>query len=759
MRGSFARVGLLAAATWLLAGPAAAEPEVRVRTPIPGWVVAVEPPPPAATASESIELLLADTQLRIDADTTRRHHHRAYRLRDAQAVQEGSTIRVDVADDETLDLHYVRLVRDGASIDALGNRDRVRLLHREERLEEGIVDDRRSAVLLLEGVRVGDVLEYAFTIHTPLDARGGRHSSIDRVHEGPAIGHLRWSARWSEDAPVRTRLVQIPDAWVVATGPTELILEARDVPVAHTGGNTPGWYVGLPTVELSQYDSWSEVARWAAGTYGRVIGGPVPPEVPMDEIRAGASTEDRVLRALRYVQDDVRYLGIESGEGALVPRPPAVVARRRYGDCKDKAVLLTTLLRVLGVEADVALANALRGTVPDGSLPSLAVFDHVVVRAVVDGRTRWLDPTRTGARGTLDTLAPIGLRRVLVARADVEALEDLPAATLALADHEVTERWDLNRTYARLELEVVSRGAYADILRPVYAARAPNHTPLLESLGYRAERQGEAEVEDDPIANELRVRERFHVPDFWRGGTRDVSPWSILDRIPAAPDAARPAAPFALIFPLHAHHHLRFDSAREWATEPVRETRSAGALRLDHRVEVDGRILDVDFVLTSTDDHVAADDVEAFREALEPLRTGATYQVIEFADSEARSATTPSEPTPPWLVWLCCSAPVGLILLVVGWRFGRQRWATRRRRAFLRSQRVVDGETPERPLDVKDRAAAEKALGTPRCCDRPVDTVEWSSARLGGERVTIGAWTCPVCGERRRRFFRVADEG
>lgn len=152
------------------------------------------------------------------------------------------------------------------------------------------------------------------------------------------------------------------------------------------------------------------------------------------------------------------------------------------------------------------------------------------------------------------------------------------------------------------------------------------------------------------------------------------------------------------------------------------------------------------------------EDLATFRDALEPLRTSATYEVIEFADSEAGRATTTPAEADPWFLAICGGIPLGLVVLFFGWRGGRHLWSTRRRRAFRRSQRVADGETPERPLEVEDRAAAEKALGTPRCCDCPIETLEWSTARLGGERVTIGAWTCPACGERWRRFFRVADE-
>ena len=95
-----------------------------------------------------------------------------------------------------------------------------------------------------------------------------------------------------------------------------------------------------------QRPSWSRVAAWGESLF--VSPGPVPAALhaPLAQIRsASASTPGRVLRALRFVQDEVRYLGVEIGVNSHVPYPPATVMKRRFGDCKDKVLLLMTMLR------------------------------------------------------------------------------------------------------------------------------------------------------------------------------------------------------------------------------------------------------------------------------------------------------------------------------------------------------------------------------------------------------------------------------
>ena len=58
------------------------------------------------------------------------------------------------------------------------------------------------------------------------------------------------------------------------------------------------------------------------------------------------------MKALaRFVQHDIRYVAIELGIGGFQPHPAAEVFAHHYGDCKDKATLLSSMLRQIGIES------------------------------------------------------------------------------------------------------------------------------------------------------------------------------------------------------------------------------------------------------------------------------------------------------------------------------------------------------------------------------------------------------------------------
>src|SRR3546814_6282045 len=78
----------------------------------------------------------------------------------------------------------------------------------------------------------------------------------------------------------------------------------------------------------------------------------------------------------------------------LTPATAEETWQRRYGDCKGKTALLLALLARLGIEAEAVLANNSGGDDGlDERLPNPGMFDHVLVRARIDGKTYWLDGT------------------------------------------------------------------------------------------------------------------------------------------------------------------------------------------------------------------------------------------------------------------------------------------------------------------------------------------------------------------------------
>jgi len=134
----------------------------------------------------------------------------------------------------------------------------------------------------------------------------------------------------------------------------------------------------FPTGEKGNVGSWAALGKWYTGlTAGRRD--PTPEiTAKTQQLISGKSDFDSKLRAIaEFVQSDVRYVAIEIGIGGYQPHSAGEIFRYRYGDCKDKATLLSTMLRVAGIGSNYVLIHTDRGFVnPD--VPSVW-FNHAIL--------------------------------------------------------------------------------------------------------------------------------------------------------------------------------------------------------------------------------------------------------------------------------------------------------------------------------------------------------------------------------------------
>src|SRR4051812_21235210 len=127
------------------------------------------------------------------------------------------------------------------------------------------------------------------------------------------------------------------------------------------------------------FANWKEMGNWYQNlTTGRRD--PTPEiKQKVTELTAGAPTQLEKMRALaRFVQHDIRYVAIELGIGGYQPHRAADVFGHRYGDCKDKATLMSAMLHEIDVESYYVVINAERGWItPD--MPANDGFNHVIL--------------------------------------------------------------------------------------------------------------------------------------------------------------------------------------------------------------------------------------------------------------------------------------------------------------------------------------------------------------------------------------------
>ena len=77
-----------------------------------------------------------------------------------------------------------------------------------------------------------------------------------------------------------------------------------------------------------------------------------------------------------FVQRQIRYFVVEMGVGGYQPHAASEIFRNRYGDCKDKAALLSAMLRSVGVPSALMMVDDRRGAI-DPKAPSIEA-NHMI---------------------------------------------------------------------------------------------------------------------------------------------------------------------------------------------------------------------------------------------------------------------------------------------------------------------------------------------------------------------------------------------
>ncbi|HKE96863.1 MAG TPA: DUF2569 domain-containing protein, partial [Povalibacter sp.] len=393
-----------------------------------------------------------------------------------------------------------------------------------------------------------------------------------------------------------------------------------------------------------------EVVAWALAEYDVDSLSPQMQEQVKQWQSTPGTPAERIVEALRFVQDQIRYTGIEIGPGAYRPTPPDRVFQRRYGDCKDKVLLLTTLLHALGVDARPALVNTSLREHVAGLLPHPGAFDHAIVRVRLEGKTYWFDATRSLQGGTLRSIVQAYYGLALVVAPDAGTLERIDEPVIATPTTRVTETFDLRRgLYASgsLLVNTVYRGADADDMRrnlqsQTSAELSQRYLDYYRDWypGIRADAKPESR--DDRGENRIEIIERytldpgFHVEDD-RSLRFEMNPYIVKAHAKAPKKTVR-TSPLAVPHPVNVHYHAIVQLPEDWSANTGVVKVEDPAFVYRSNVKYAQRRIDASFEFRTLTDHVDAARVPAYAARLSQVRDDAGYALTHAGNSAAEAA-------------------------------------------------------------------------------------------------------------------------
>jgi transglutaminase-like putative cysteine protease len=263
-------------------------------------------------------------------------------------------------------------------------------------------------------VKDKDAVEQSLTSFEVFSDVRGKFLNFLEAHPGNVVGYESVQTRrpqvfddvwgFQDIIPVhRSRYtLQLPLGWEFSTlwanhpeqspqsaGANQYVWEVTDVPGIELEPEMPAWttvaghmilkfFPRDPAMRSKTTGSWNDIGLWYYGLIAPKR--QLTPEIQQKvaELTAGISDPLEKIRALTtFSQRQIRYAAIEVGIGGHQPHAAADVLAHRYGDCKDKATLLNTMLQQIGIESYNVMISPERGLVRPG-FPML-LFGHSIV--------------------------------------------------------------------------------------------------------------------------------------------------------------------------------------------------------------------------------------------------------------------------------------------------------------------------------------------------------------------------------------------
>jgi hypothetical protein len=747
----------------------------------PSWIV--DPGGGAATSpatadSSGTRYLLFDQQVRVADDTSETYVRTVWKAETTAGVQDASEIEISFDPSfERLVIHHARIARGGSTVWSFAPRD-VRVMETEEDLDARLYNGELTATIFLRDLRIGDTVDYAYTLAGVNPVLGGRFDRVLWTGASVPVDRLHRRLLWQKEAEPHIRLrggAAKPEVSPVAGGTSYRWL-VRDWKPPAREERTPSWYQPYPRVEISEFGDWAAVAARETELFAS-LDAPAPAvDALVRTLRLeGASEDARVDRAVRFVQDEVRYLGLEMGPSSHQPHPPAQTLARRFGDCKDKASLLVAILRRVGVPAWPALVSTRARATLDERLPSLFAFDHVIVALRLGDGLHWIDATAAEQGGPVRTRTPPPFARALLVDSATRGLTPIPQPVISSPSTEVEETFAAASWSGPVRLDVVTtyRGDDADDARRDQG-RATRAETSKRYRDFYAREHGELRVvelprvEDDRDRNVVVVRESYEIPHLWSDGAHDFRAWLVDDWL-RKPQVLERAAPFSLPHPAYLKHTLTLRLPGPPDLDPLKETVTGPSFAMDAAWTVSGPEARLVYTYRSLRASVPPKELATYSATVD---RAADLVVCRLPARPRPAATTPkaaaASPSAATrrkanddeavgttavaglLFGLAGVSCWGGVVLVSSWRRGR------RRAAFHRRQVAWPGQQPSTAVRLDDVSQLAVAGTGGQCqCRASWREVDRATVSFDGGPMAVVTRRCDGCGRVTTTYFRL----
>lgn len=500
---------------------------------IPEWVIMKELAHDKQVSKYDVPLgyYIQYSTTQVDVSKEAYFSRTVYNVKNYSGITKVSQLQVEFDTTyQQLSVHHLIIWRDGKPINRTKELN-FKTINQEINLDQGIYVGHLTVYEILKDIRIGDLIDFAYTLTGNNPIFQPYTSLIVPLESNNYIEEMELKLILPQNEAFYYTCNECNDFSIMDTTEDEQLiikLTGHDVlPMSEFENNMPSYQYMNRFFNLSNFKNWTEVNHWAQGVFA-LENAPDLSAVHQEIYTGDETMESKINKAIDFVQDEIRYMGIETGIGSIKPFAPEEVVKHRFGDCKDVSLLLVHLLKSIGVDtAYPVLVNSYLNHTIAKHLPSGSSFNHVIVQFNYNGKTYWIDPTMNSQGGSFQNIYCIDYGKCLVVGKAADSLTTMniseKPSKLVFSDKLIVS--SVNRP-AILQKKVVYKGFMADIKRSMAEyytldKSLKDQEENLKLLYPEARKTKETVIDDDMISNEFSLHHEYEVDDFWVDGKKN----------------------------------------------------------------------------------------------------------------------------------------------------------------------------------------------------------------------------------------------
>lgn len=638
--------------------------------------------------TEGTHLLLFDNQVHIPNETV--FYRLTTKITDNVGIQSASTINVSYDPSyQKLKFHTINIIRDGAIIDKL-DVSNIQEMRRELNAENHLYDGSLSAVMNISDVRTDDIIDYSYSIKGFNPIHNNVFSDNFYLNDTEPVGKINVSIFSKNE--LKYKLFNTSKAPVISivNNLFHYNWEVNNTEKLDYEDYTPSWKLVYESVFISEFNSWKQVVDWGVDIYKVNEKNNAKLQAKITEINATYKNNgDKIKATLDFVQDEIRYLGLESGIGGYKPFLPNQVLNQRFGDCKDKSLLMVAMLDKMNIEAYPMLVNTtLKHTIKD-ILPSAKFFDHCVVKVVNDKSDYYYDPTISNQGGDYDSTHFPNYEYGLVLKKGNDAFDEIKSSS----ENKI-------ETLEEYTLEDVGKGAALKITTTYYESEADNmrnyfknysinaidkeYTKFYSSYYFNVSSVNPPSFKDELDKNVFKVVEEYKIDSIWQPMIEkdkhiavNFTATSLLNTL-YVPKNDKRTSDLSIAYPLIREHRIKVKLPENWAISNDKLYVNSPGFYYEWKVDYSRKekLLDLYYYLEPQKNHIKPEEYEQYIKDIKKVDQSTGYYIYIPEDYSSTSSSNNTSFFDGFVAILKFLMIVGIaicIVLLIFWALGRKK--------------------------------------------------------------------------------------